>query len=124
MSFFSKITDGIKHFQDAVKAGSDFNPLLTEVMTEIEQLHAEGKLNDVVYEAEQAYEKEHADYAAKGTHTNAQDSKVDVTALKHFITALTTADSLPGDLKEKVDRLGNMQELMTKALGPLSGMLG
>lgn len=123
MGIFDKIGSFISSFKDAVKAGNDFNPLLKEVMDEIEQLHSEGKLSDVIYQAEQTYETEHDAYTAKGTHTDAADSKGDVEALAHFMKTLSTSDGLPEALKEKAGKLSAMKEEMQKALGPLGKFL-
>lgn len=123
MSLFKNIGGFISNFKDAVKAGSDFNPLLKEVMDEIETLHAQGKLDDILFNAEQSYELEHAAYQAKGTHTNAGDSKGDVKELEHFLAVLAKDDSMPTNLKEKADRLVKMKEEMMNALGPLGKLL-
>lgn len=123
MSLFKNLGNFISTFKDAVKAGSDFNPLLKEVMDGIEQLHTEGKLDDVLYQAEQSYEQEHEGYQAKGTHTNALDSKRDVNELNHFMQALSNAQSITPELKEKVDHLLEMKEDMQKALGPFASMI-
>lgn len=123
MSFFSGIKDFVGHMKDAVVAGNDFNPLLSEVMDEIESLHSQGKLDDVIYSAEQAYEKEHGAYASKGTHTNAADSKNDIATLAHFMQALANADGLPQDLRDKAQKLADMKDAMNKALGPLANLL-
>lgn len=123
MSFFNGIKSFVSNFGDAVKAGSDFNPLLEEVMNEIEQLHSQGKLDDVLFKAEQNYTKEHGEYKAKGSHTNAFDSKQDLDALMHFMKALKEDANMPADLQEKAGRLIEMKEKMTKALGPFGNMI-
>lgn len=123
MGFFSGVLNGIHHFQDAVKAGADFNPLLEQVMTEIEQLHADGKLDGVIWQAEQSYEQEHGAYVAKGTHTDAGDSKKDVAALRHFISALSSATDMPDALREKAGKLVDMKKAMEDALGPIGKLL-
>lgn len=123
MSLFKNIGGFISNFKDAVKAGNDFNPLLEEVMNEIEQLHNDGKLDDVIYQAEKSYAEEHASYKAKGSHTNAFDSKQDSKELEHFMQALANDANMPLELKEKVDRLLEMKEEMKKALGPLASLV-
>lgn len=124
MGLFDTVGKFIKNFKDAAAAGADFNPLLNEVMEEIEKLHAEGKLNDVIYQAEQAYEKEHAAYQAKGSHTDAADSKNDSAALKHFVSALATSKNLPGDLQAKAAKIVDLEKTMTDALGIFGKFVG
>lgn len=123
MGFFNSMMNGVKKFKDAAKAGEDFNPLLEDVLGEIEKLHSEGKLDGVVYEAEQAFTKEHGEYKAKGAHTNAADSKQDAAALKHFLEALSKADGLDGSLKEKVGHLEDLYKKMMDILGPLGKLM-
>lgn len=124
MGLFDTVGKFIKNFKDAAAAGADFNPLLKEVMEEIEKLHSEGKLSDVIYQAEQAYEKEHASYEAKGTHTDATDSKNDSAALKHFVSALASSKDLPGDLAAKVGKVVDLEKTMTDALGIFGKFVG
>ncbi len=123
MGFFDRIMDGVNRFKDAAKAGADFNPLLEEVMMEIEELYAKGKLSGPIYDAEQAYEKEHAEYKAKGVHTNANDSKNDLMAINHFMGALAKSDDIGGDLKEKIQKLVAMKDQMDSILGGLGKLL-
>ena len=73
MSVIDTVMNFFKKFREAAKAGEDFNPLLEEVEKEIESLHKAGKLDDVIYKAEQSYVKEHGEYTDKGTHTNAAE---------------------------------------------------
>ncbi len=112
------LTNVIKGFKEAAKAGKDFNPELEKVIAKIESLHAEGKLDDTLYAAEQAYVKEHADYAAKGLHTNAADSAAEVSAINHFITALKNSiDTLDPSLKDEAAHLVDLKEQMMNILG-------
>ena len=115
MGFFGNVING---FKEAVKAGSDFNPALEKVMEEIERLHKEGHLDDVLYNAEQAYEKEHAEYTAKGTHTNAADSQADVKAMAHFMKALEgSLDKLDPVVQEDAKKVLEMKDKMEHILG-------
>ena len=114
MGFLKNLISG---FREATKAGADFNPALETIMNEIEELHAQGHLDKVVYDAEQAYEKEHAEYAAKGLHTNAADSQRDVAALKHFMEALKkSADTFDSPVKETVEHVLDMYDKMSHIL--------
>lgn len=117
MGFFSNV---VKTMKEAVKAGGDFNPEMETVLKKIEDLHAQGKLDDVVYKAEQAYEKEHAEYTAKGTHTDAADSQRDSAALKHFLDTLKADQShLDPALQGEVGKLLEMRDKMENILGNL-----
>ncbi len=118
MAFFDGIMNFVKSFKEAAKAGADFNPLLESVEKEIEQLHAAGKLDDVLYNAEQAYVKEHGEYQGK-TGTTAADSKADFNALTHFLNELSKDANLPDNLKAKATELLAMKEKMMSILGPL-----
>ena len=122
MAFFDGVKNFIKKFKEAAKAGSDFNPLLESVEKEIEQLHAEGKLDDVIYRAEQAYVEEHGEYQSK-TGTTAADSKADVDALMHFLNTLSSDDNMPDDLKAKAKELVEMKDKMMSILGPLGKLV-
>lgn len=117
MGFLDGLKNGIASFREAVKAGEGFNPLLAEVEKEIESLHAQGKLNDVLYNAEQAYVKEHGEYEQHGTGVDAQ--KKELAALSHFMEALRGADGIAPELKEKVTKLLDMRDKMESALGGL-----
>lgn len=117
MGFFSNL---VKTFKEAAKAGSDFTPEMEGVLQKIEELHAQGKLDDVVYKAEQAYEKEHAEYLAKGTHTNAQDSQNDSAALKHFLDTLKAdMPHLDPSIREHAAKLLELRDKMENILGNL-----
>ncbi len=119
MGFIDGVMGVFKKFREAAKAGKDFNPMLEDVEKEIERLHAAGKLDDVIYKAEQSYVKEHGEYQSKGTHTDAADSAADVHALKHFIETLSEADDLEPAFKEKVAALMDTYHKMMDILGPL-----
>lgn len=121
MGFFDALKNGISSFRDAVKAGSDFNPLLAEVEKEIESLHAQGKLNDVLYNAEQTYVKEHGEYEKNSVGAEAQ--KKEIAALAHFMEALKSADGIDPALKDKVSSLLDMRDKMENALGGLGKKL-
>lgn len=123
MSFFKGIMNSVHRFKDAVKAGSDFNPLLETVEKELEALHREGKLDDVLYQAEQSYVKEHGAYVAKGTHTNAFDSQTDVEALRHFLAALKQSTVVSSETQEHISNLLEMHKKMEDALGPLGKLI-
>ncbi len=118
MSITSAVMNFFKKFREAAKAGKDFNPLLDEVEKELERLHKAGKLDDVIYKAEQSYKKEHSEYTGK-ERTNAAESAEDVHALKHFLDALSKADDLDPSIKPKVDKLLEEYHKMTDILGPL-----
>lgn len=119
MSFFKGVMDTVHRFKDAVKAGGDFNPMLEKVIGELEDLHSQGKLDDVVYKAEQTYTKEHGEYLAKGTHTNALDSKNESNALKHFLAALKESDVPSPEVHQHINGLLETYQKMQDALGPL-----
>lgn len=123
MSFIEGVLGGIGKFKEAVKAGGDFNPLLEEVMNEIEKLHTEGKIPDVVFQAEQAYVKEHGEYKLAGNGAGAADHKKDAQALKHFIEALVSSDNVPAELKEKIQGLAGLEKKMEEALGSITKLL-
>ncbi len=123
MGLFNSMMDGVKKFKEAAKAGKDFNPMLEEVIAEIEKLHSEGKLDGVVYQAEQAYTKEHEEYKAKGVHTDAADSRHEVAALKHFLEAMASADDIEGPIKEKIANLEEVYKKMMDVLGPLGKLV-
>lgn len=115
MSFIKNVIGG---FRDAVKAGNEFNPTLEEVLKEIEDLHQQGHLDQVLYEAEQSYVEEHAAYTAKGIHTNAADSQREVREMDHFIKALAAAvDGLEPPLKEDAEKLLDLHDKMKNILG-------
>lgn len=115
MSFIKNVLVG---FKDAVKAGSDFNPTLETVLGEIETLHQQGHLDQVLYQAEQSYVKEHEEYTAKGIHTNAADSQREVREMDHFIKALeATVDGLEPPLKEDAEKLLDLHDKMKNILG-------
>lgn len=122
MAFFDGVKGFIAKFREASKAGADFNPLLESVEKEIEQLHAEGKLDGVLYQAEQAYVAEHGEYTSK-TATSAADSQADIHALRHFLDALSKAEDMPEDLKDKATQLLGLNEKMMSILGPLGKIL-
>ncbi len=122
MSIIDGVMNFFKKFREAAKAGKDFNPLLEEVEKEVERLHKAGKLDDVIYKAEQSYVKEHGEYTGKGTHTDAADSAADVHALKHFLDALSKADDLDPAFKAKVNELMEVYHKMTDILGPLANI--
>ena len=106
-----------KAFSEAVKAGSDFNPVLQSVMERMEQLHAQGHLDQVVFQAEQAYQQEHEAYIAKGTHTNAADSQNDLAAIQHFMKALAdNKTSLDPSIQPDVEKLLQMRDAMEHVL--------
>lgn len=114
MAFFKHLFSALS---EAVKAGSDFNPALAEVMDKLEKLHAQGHLDQVVFAAEQAYEQEHAAYTAKGIHTNAWDSQNDVAALKHFMDALEQCKgNLDPSVAPEVEHLLTMRNAMEHIL--------
>lgn len=114
MAFFKNLFSALSQ---AVKAGSDFNPALAEVMDKLEQLHAQGHLDQVIFAAEQAYSQEHAAYAAKGIHTDALDSQNDVAALKHFMDALEQGKgNLDPSIAPAVDNLLTMRNAMEHIL--------
>lgn len=115
MGFFGNV---IKGFKEATKAGEDFNPALDKLMQEIEQLHKEGHLDDVLYKAEQAYEKEHEKYTAKGIHTDAADSAADVRAMGHFMKALEgSVDKLDPNVQADAKRVLDLKDKMEHILG-------
>lgn len=115
MGFFKNV---ISAFSQAAKAGGDFNPVMEESLKKLEGLHAQGKLDDVVYKAEQAYEKEHAAYVAKGTHTDAADSQADSAALKHFLDTLKQDyDHLDPSIQPEIAKLLELRDKMENILG-------
>lgn len=115
MSFFKGV---IGAFKDAVKAGSDFNPLFEDLIARLEQLESEGKLSSVLTKAEQAYTTEHAAYMAKGIHTDALDSQNEIRALSHFMKVLDQEkDNLEPELKEETIKLLDMRDKMEHILG-------
>ncbi len=115
MGFFH---DLIKGFSEAAKAGADFNPEFDKVIGLMESLHAEGKLDDTLYAAEQSFEAEHKEYLAKGTHTNAADSAREISSMNHFMDALkNSVDSLDPSLKADAQHLIDLKEQMTNILG-------
>lgn len=108
----------IKGFKAAAKAGADFNPALEKIMEDIERLHKDGHLDDVLYKAEQAYEKEHAEYKAKGIHTNAADSQADVRAMAHFMKALEgSLDKLDPSVQDDAKKVLDLKDKMEHILG-------
>ncbi len=114
MHFFKNVISG---FREAAKAGAEFNPTLDTVISSLEELQQQGKLDHVVYEAEQAYVAEHQAYKAKGLRTDAADSQRDVAALRHFMTALQQASGgFEGPVKEQVDKLLDMYDKMQHIL--------
>lgn len=115
MSFFDKIKNGISVAKKLIKDGGETNELLQGVIEELEQLHAQGKLSNVVYNAEKAFEKEHTAYIAKH-QTTAGDSMGDILAIKNFLHALKDAD-LPAITKEKVDKLVAYEEEINNVVG-------
>ena len=115
MGFFKNLITG---FTEAAKAGGEFNPVLATVMSEIEDLHRKGHLDQVVYDAEQAYEKEHAEYKAKGIHTDAADSQRESAELKHFMNALKAkVDTIDPSAQDDVKKLLELQSKMENILG-------
>lgn len=117
MGFISKVISG---FRSAAKAGKDFTPLLEEVVTKLESLHAEGKLDQQLYAAEQAYEAEHKAYAAKGDRTDAADSNADVAAMNHFMNALKESlNTLDPSVKEDAAHLLDLKDQMMNILGDI-----
>ena len=121
MAFFDGIMSFVKKFREAAQAGADFNPLLESIEKEIEQLHAQGKLDDVLYKAEQSYTKEHGEYMDK-KGTTAAESMADNNALKHFIKVLASDENMPEALKAKASQLIEMQNKMLSILGPLGNI--
>ena len=121
MAFFDGVMNFVKKFREAAKAGADFNPLLESIEKEIEELHAQGKLDDVLYKAEQSYTKEHGEYMDK-KGTTAAESMADNNALKHFIKVLASDENMPEDLKTKASQLIEMQNKMLSILGPLGNI--
>lgn len=115
MSFFKGV---IGAFKDAVKAGSDFNPLFEEVIAKLEQGEREGKLNGVLAQAEQTYTAQHEAYKAKGIHTDALDSQKEVRFLAHFMDVLKKElDTLDPELRAEAVRLLEMRNKMEHILG-------
>ncbi len=121
MAFFDGVMNFVKKFKEAAKAGADFNPLLESVEKEIEQLHAQGKLDDVLYKAEQEYVKEHGEYISKSS-TTAADSMAENNALKHFIRALANDENMPDELKANANKLLELHDKMLSILGPLGNI--
>ena len=121
MAFFDGVMNFVKKFKEAAKAGADFNPLLESVEKEIEQLHAQGKLDDVLYKAEQEYVKEHGEYISKSS-TTAADSMAENNALKHFIRALANDANMPDELKANANKLLELHDKMLSILGPLGNI--
>lgn len=115
MGFFGNL---ISSFKNASKAGEEFNPALAATMEKLEQLHADGHLDNVIFEAEQAYKKEHEEYAAKGIHTDAADSQKDVSAMKHFLDALQKgASQLDPSVLEEVNKVLDLRGKMENIIG-------
>lgn len=115
MSFFKGV---IGAFKDAVTAGNDFNPLLEDLIARFEQLHSEGKLDEVLLDAERSYTQEHEQYKAKGIHTNALDSQLDVRALAHFMDTLASSkDNLNPEVKQEAEKLLDLRDKMQHILG-------
>lgn len=115
MGFFA---NAVGAFRKAAKAGSDFNPVLEEVLSGLEQLHRDGKLEDTVYKAEQAYTTEHTTYLSKGIHTDAADSQRDVQALRHLMTALRQdKEMLEPAVREQAEKLLELYDDMNHILG-------
>ncbi len=121
MAFFDGVKNFIGKFREAAQAGKDFNPLLESVEKEIESLHAQGKLDDVLYKAEQEYTKEHGAYM--NNHSGrAADSMADINALKHFLDVLSKDESMDADLKAKAASLLEVHDKMLSILGPLGNI--